>query len=292
MYSFVLTWLMVKSTGGSLLLRIDDLDRQRMRQEYVEDIFRSLDFVGLQPDEGPSGPQEFESKYSQLHRLPSYELMLSHLRKHGHLFACTCSRSMLQAVGGQEYYTGQCNKLHLPLDAPNTAWRLNTQTDSELEVSEVFGPPQTIKLNQSMPFFVIRKKDGIPAYQIASVCDDEYWHINLIVRGADLLPSTAAQLYLARLTGSSHFTYALFHHHSLIGGQGTQKLSKSAGAYSIKTMREQGISRMELLSRIAGLIGLPAHQYQSLQNMLADYCTTPRAAWLNRIRLAGIMPKN
>ncbi|MEO8788296.1 MAG: glutamate--tRNA ligase family protein, partial [Chitinophagaceae bacterium] len=93
--------------------------------------------------------------------------------------------------------------------------------------------------------FIIRKKDGFAAYQLASFCDDVAYGINLIVRGEDLLSSTAAQLFLAKILENSSFQNVDFYHHPLLENKG-EKLSKSEGSLSLKAMRESGISALKI----------------------------------------------
>ena len=89
LFSFALTWLLARKDGLQILLRIDDMDRARFRPEYLEDIFRSLDSLGINYDEGPSGPDDFHSRWSQMHRRELYDYALSQMRQDQLLFACT-----------------------------------------------------------------------------------------------------------------------------------------------------------------------------------------------------------
>ncbi len=101
----------------------------------------------------------------------------------------------------------------------------------------------------------------MPSYQIASVCDDTHFNISHIVRGEDLLPSTAAQLYIAKLTQQHNFLHTIFYHHALIKNEAGQKLSKSAGDMSIKNFMETGATPQQLMHEFT-------HEFTALPHQL------------------------
>ena len=123
----------------------------------------------------------------------------------------------------------------------------------------------SIDLNEVMPDFILRRRDGIPAYQIASLVDDVNFGVNMIVRGEDLLASTAAQLHLAELLGLSEFRQSDFYHHKLITSKDGTKLSKSSGASSLKALKESGSDTKALFQELSALIGMEpkSHDLQS-----------------------------
>lgn len=102
--SFLITVTLGKRYGAKLLLRIDDLDTTRTRKEFVCDIFSTLEFVGIPWDEGPRDYKDYRENFPQSIRLPEYEAALDQLRKHGHLFACTCSRKTITAANPNGAY--------------------------------------------------------------------------------------------------------------------------------------------------------------------------------------------
>ena len=104
-FNFVLTWLHARTRGGNILLRIDDLDKGRVRPEYVEDVFRTLDWLGLDWDEGPFGPSDLERKWSQHLRLDRYRSAIDELAFREIAFACALSRVQIIQSGG---YPGVC----------------------------------------------------------------------------------------------------------------------------------------------------------------------------------------
>lgn len=116
--------------------------------------------------------------------------------------------------------------------------------------------------------FVVRQKNGMPAYQIASLTDDLLWGINFIVRGADLLESTAAQLYLAHCLGEQAFFQTAFLHHPLVKDEQGEKLSKSKGAGALKTWRENGLTPERLVQQAAGWLGVGDSGIETANDLL------------------------
>ena len=237
--SFSITAALARKVNARILLRIDDLDRERTGQKYVQDIFDTLQFMDIPWDEGPTDYESFQKEYSQLHRLPLYNRALEQLKTTGKLFACECSRSAIERINPDGTYPGTCREKKIGFDQPGVSWRL--RTDPGLE--------------HSMKDFIVRKKDGFPAYQLTSVVDDEHFKIDGVVRGTDLWPSTQAQLYLSQLLPDNPFAASYFHHHRLLTGSAGAKLSKSTGATSIQFLRGQGQTRTDIFSLIAAMMG-------------------------------------
>lgn len=248
--SFIITAGLAEETGASTLLRIDDLDRDRADDRYVQDVFDTLHFLEIPWQEGPRDLLDYKEQWSQMFRLDIYHTALEQLRQSGQVFACDCSRSQLK---GHTAYPGICRHKNIPLDKPGVSWRLKTEP-AIISVKTRNGYI-TEPLPAAMTDIVVRKKDGYPAYQLSSVMDDAHFNVDLIVRGQDLWESTLAQLYLSQRLGLS-FSKVTFYHHSLLLGSDGTKLSKSAGATSIKYMREQGMPAVKVLNAIARQAGI------------------------------------
>jgi glutamyl/glutaminyl-tRNA synthetase len=253
-YSFLKTKALADQHHAKILLRIDDLDRERYRPEYVQDIFDTLDFLEIKIDLGPKNLKEFETEWSQVHRIEKYKEALSRLESIKKVFACDCSRKKIQQLDPSGYYLGQClERRHpLPLDKPEVAWRMDTSESDFLYFTEYPGLQKSGLIQQDSMFYVVRKKDGLPAYQLTSLIDDLHFGVDLIVRGNDLFPSTLAQLDLARNLGLEKFNRITFHHHALIRGPKQEKLSKSEGSTSIQYLRKEG----KTLQEVKAMIGL------------------------------------
>ena len=196
--NFVLTWVWIRKAGGHLRLRIDDSDTTRSKAEYIEDIFRTLDWLGLNWDEGPQTPDEQLRIHSQALRRDRYYEVIAQLAGSGKVFACQCSR--------KDLLVRPCNCLNhnIGLNHPETALRVLTPAEPIL-IKDVRAGALPVILKNEIKDFVIARRDGIPAYQVASLADDIDYGINLITRGNDLLSSTAAQLYLASLINLNKF---------------------------------------------------------------------------------------
>jgi glutamyl/glutaminyl-tRNA synthetase len=281
-FSFSLTTALARKNGASILLRIDDLDRERVSPEYVEDIFETLRFLGIPWDEGPADAAEFGSRYSQLHRMGLYREALRQLKEGGVVFACACSRSQLLRAGVEGVYPGTCRDRGLSPDALDVNWRLRTEPERVLRVKEAFGGIGEAVLPPEMRDFVVRKKDGFPAYQLTSLVDDLYYGVDLVVRGDDLWPSTLAQHYLSYFLDGADFRDGAvsmdgaafrevsFYHHPLLVTAAGEKLSKSAGATSIHYLRKQGYGPADIYSLIGRLLGWeePVRDWESLATLL------------------------
>lgn len=244
-YSFLLTADLARKTGAGVLLRIDDMDRERVRPDYIRDVFDTLGFLGIVWSEGPKDPEDFETRFSQHHRMASYREALDRLRATGRVYACGCSRSLILLQGGHDPDT--CRSKRLSLDAEGVAWRLDTDGSDGIAVNAVDGTVVHDRLTSDSAHFIVRKRDGFPAYQLTSLVDDLRFGVDLIVRGQDLWQSTLSQLYLAAVLGEGAFGEVCFHHHTLIADADGRKLSKSEGDTSIRALRAKGLSSEEII---------------------------------------------
>ena len=259
--NFVLTWLLTRQAGGRLHLRIDDLDRARLRRPYLDNIFRVIGWLGLDYDHGPSGPDDFLRHYSQLLYLPDYNRLLRRLSQQPGLVQASL-RSRTGA--GSVPFIAPNFLPPLNLQTLGTAWRARVPAGTEIGFSDGWQGETAVALSQVMPDFIIRKKDGVAAYQLASVADDLRLGTTLIVRGLDLQASTAAQLWLAaQLSETRPFSAARiqFYHHALLTDAAGRKLSKSQGETGI--LAAPGGPAV-VFRAVAQLLGLPAEVGESL----------------------------
>lgn len=264
--SFILTWVLARLHGAKIWLRIDDLDRGRFRITYLEDIFRTLEWLGLDYDEGPDSVGDFNLNWSQHHRLDQYRKALNHLIDLGGVYACSCTRSILLAKSNGHIYPGYCLGKQLSLSGSGTSWRIHVP-NATLENGNTLTGPIPLNIHQLIGDFVIRQKNKMPSYQVASLVDDALYEVDLIIRGADLLPSTGAQLFLARQLEMNHFMNTTFWHHDLILSEKGDKLSKSAGSASLKSWRANGLNKASLYNKAGELMGLKG-DFQTLVALL------------------------
>ncbi len=255
LYSFLITKALAEKNGAKVLLRIDDLDRERFRPEYVQDIFDTLDFMEISYDLGPKSIVEFEQEWSQIHRMGEYSQVLDTIKEKKLVFACDCSRKKIQQMNPSGYYLGHCQTRNIPLDRNETCWRMDTFTSEFLKINTYTQGEKTHTLPEESAFFMVRKKDKLPAYQLTSVIDDMYYGVDLIVRGQDLLGSTLAQQFLAVELGLRSFRDVTFHHHQLLKGEKNKKLSKSEGATSIQFLRKEGKKVTDIYGILGKMLG-------------------------------------
>ena len=284
--AFVATWALARACEGKIMLRIDDLDAERMRPEYIEDIFKTLNWLGLDWDEGPFSVEDFFKNWSQQLRLDVYEKALNDLAKTGCIYTCTCSRKDIRLNSTNGLYPNTCRNNRLIVDNEmikydkNTAWRINIGDDKVINFKEIdIEGPLSIKsnfsektpflnnfelkssnfdvnLSQTMGDFIVRQKNGLPSYQLASLVDDTLYNINFVVRGEDLLASTAAQIFLAETLNQADFLATTFWHHPLMTDEKGVKLSKSEGATALLVLRERNNSAAIVVKQAAQWLGL------------------------------------
>ena len=227
------SWLSARSRGGSYILRIEDLDPLRCFREYSELMEEDLKWLGLDWDEGGLADIGPSKPYSQCDRSNIYEQILETLRQKGLLYLCFCSRSELHAANaphlsdGSPIYGGKCRNLteaeiKEKLKKRGGATRLIVPDEDVSFVDMCYGE-QTQNLVTHCGDFILRRSDGVFAYQLAVVVDDALMGVTEVVRGRDLLDSSFRQIYLHRLLG---FEPPQFGHHPLILADDGRRLSK------------------------------------------------------------------
>ena len=235
-----------RAQNGILILRNEDLDTVRSKPEFVSALLEDLRWFGFQWQEGPDCGGPFGS-YSQSERRSFYLAALEKLRSAGRLYPCVCSRKDIQSSarapheGDDELiYPGTCRPTRnsaLRTSPSAFNWRflvLNGETISFIDAN--LGPQQFIA-GKDFGDFVVWRHDDVPAYQLAVVVDDAAMQITEVVRGADLLVSTARQLLLYRALG---LTPPLFCHCPLMTDESGRRLAKRHAALSLRALRESG----------------------------------------------------
>ncbi|MEO8385744.1 MAG: tRNA glutamyl-Q(34) synthetase GluQRS [Betaproteobacteria bacterium] len=237
------SYLDAKANDGKWLVRIEDIDETRCKPEYATDILRDLQSFGMQWD----GEVE-----TQTLRKPFYEDALQKLNGRGLTYACVCSRKEIadSATAGLEgpVYPGTCRNLHIAVDHESAAIRVRTTSEMFAFTDIVQGKIEQC-IEQEIGDFVLKRRDGLFAYQLAVVVDDAAQGVTHIVRGADLLDSTARQIYLQKLLGMPTPQY--LHIPVAVNAQG-QKLSKQTLASAISA---NGGNACGLLLSALGFLG-------------------------------------
>ena len=270
-FNFLLTYLLVNLHDGVLHLRIDDMDGPRVDRASVEDIFIQLEWLGIDYHFGPSGPDDLYASFSKQLRKDRYFNAIEILQKNGHLFACECSRSKIRNASANKIYPGTCRNKNLNFLKEDQTWRVIVPEDTFVSYSTLTKNKKEIDLTKEIGDFVIRRRDGLPAYQIASLLDDIEMNVNLIVRGSDLISSTGAQLFLANCLNDNYFPAAFFVHHNLMKNESGEKLSKSSGDHSLKLLRNKYNSPTIVYQQSAKILNLPFEEIQTLQDLIVVF---------------------
>lgn len=243
----MIAYLSVKSKGGKFIIRIEDVDASRCPKSAAKDIIETLAALGMKSDE----PIIYQSE-----RTDAYAAAEQILKSRAHVYPCFCSRAALHAddiarlPDGGILYAGTCKTLsseQAAKKAVNSPPSYRIEVDDEpIEFTDgVFGK-QRQNLKEDCGDFIIRRRDGVYAYQLAVVTDDGYSGITEVVRGADLLYDTPRQIYLQRLLGLHTPEY---YHIPLVLGHDGRKLSKSAGDSAARLLKTK--SKDEIIGALA-----------------------------------------
>ncbi len=235
--NFILTWATTRAMNGSLTLRLDDADFNRCKDEYIEDVFTTLNWLGLNFDHGPRNLKEYRESFSQSLKTKDYWQALQAQKIKNLLFVCDCSRKDILSICPEGVYPQTCYHKNMSYSPLNNAIRFKTPG---LNIDE-----------PALNDLIIWRRENIPSYQLTSIFDDQKEGINHIIRGEDLLASTQCQQFLARHFDFDQFSQAKIYHHPLMCSDQNQKLSKSKGAQSLRELRLGGLKKEEVFSQVA-----------------------------------------
>lgn len=251
-----------RAAHGALIFRNEDLDLARCRTEFVSAMFEDLRWLGLAWDEGPDlgGPC---APYAQSQRRAFYLDAWRKLRDGGFIYPCTCSRKDLERAleaphedDDEVPYPGHCrHKISSARDFASPAgvsWRFKVPDGRAILFDDLHFGPQQYLAGTDFSDFLVWRRDDIPAYQLAVVTDDHAMRITEVVRGADLLKSTARQLLLLEALG---FPAPRYFHCPLVRDENHLRLAKRNHALSLHTLRLQGADPAELRARFAAELG-------------------------------------
>lgn len=248
LFTALLAWLSVRSQNGKMLLRIEDLDPDRSKQEYIDALRDDLTWLGLTWDEEMPLQSMRSERYAEAFaQLPTYP--------------CYCSRSELHdasaphASDGRAIYAGTCRNLtdeERKAKTRTPAWRVRVPDTQIAFTDGVFGA-QRENLAEDCGDFIVRRSDGVYAYQLAVVCDDADGGVTEVVRGCDLLDSTPRQIWLYRTLG---LPVPRFYHVPLLIAPDGKRLSKREKSLDMAHLRacmqpEELIGRLAYLAELA-----------------------------------------
>ena len=248
LWSSLLAWLAARSAGGRMVLRLEDLDPDRCTQAWCDQVMRDLEWLGLDWDNEP---------VYQSRRTPAYEAAFRQLEEKRLVYPCFCTRAERMAASaphrsdGQAVYDGRCRRLTAEQREDlarqrNPAWRLAVP-DRASSFRDLLQGMYEENLLRDCGDFILRRSDGVYAYQLAVVCDDGDMGVTQVVRGRDLLDSTPRQLYLYGLLG---LTPPEFYHVPLLLAPDGRRLSKREHDLDMGALRER-FTPAELTGRLA-----------------------------------------
>lgn len=277
----LLAWLQVRAAGGQFVLRMEDLDTQRSRPLLATQILDDLRWLGLDWDEGPDVGGPYGS-YTQSERRAEYDAALAKLSAAGLLYPCYCSRAELQRIAGAPHgpqddgppYPGRCRTLTPAEQAeradarPTPALRFAVPT-GEICFADAVAGPVCQDVADRVGDFVVRRADGLFAYQLAVVVDDAAMGITHVLRGDDLLYSAPRQIALQRALDLPTPAYA---HVPLLVGPDGNRLAKRHGDTSLAGLRARGIGGPEVVGWLAYWCGLlPAPEPTTPAELVAAF---------------------
>ncbi len=278
--TFWAAWQRARDAGGALVMRMEDLDPDRSKSSYAEAAYEDLRWLGIRWQEGPDIGGPF-APYEQSRRRSIYLAAWRSLLRRGSIYPCRCSRKDLEtalgaphervspaaqgAVSGgkldieddEPIYPGTCRRLianpaQLPsptahaIESPEGSnWRFRVPDGEAIEFVDHNLGPQRFVAGQDFGDFVVWRRDGVPSYQLACVADDAAMGITEVVRGADLLKSTARQILLNRALGYSD---PAWFHSPLVVDHNGRRLAKRHDALSLRALRQRGLTPMNILS--------------------------------------------
>ncbi len=284
----LLAWLFTRTQHGQFVLRIEDLDRPRMRPGVTQQMLEDLRWLGLDWDEGPDcgGPY---APYTQSERQDIYQHYLRQLQDAGLVYPCYCSRAEVASAasapqqGTEEKlrYPGTCRHLTdaqckaYEASGRRPALRFRVEDNRVVTFTDSVVGSMTQHVQQAIGDFIICRSDGIFAYQFAVVVDDALMHISQVVRGNDLLNSTARQILLYEALG---FPVPTFAHVPLLHDEEGNRLSKRIQSKGLEPLRARGMTPEQVVSELATSCGLMKRGILvSAKELVEHYrdCATP-----------------
>lgn len=282
--TFLAAWLSIRSRGGKIILRIEDIDSPRVKSWAIEQAIEDLKWLGLDWDEGPDLPAA-NSPYIQTQRIERYAASFQQLQRAEKVYPCVCSRSDVAAAASAPHdltnrpenpsceliYARTC--FHKKVQDASAisgkySWRFRTES-TKISFRDRFAGEQIADLENQFGDFVIYKSDGVPSYQLAVVHDDHEMGITEVLRGDDLIPSTFRQLAIYDFFGWEPPTFV---HLPLVVGPDGRRLAKRHGDTRLSWLREQGVSAEHLIGMLARSLGWTDNiKEQSAADLLARY---------------------
>jgi glutamyl-tRNA synthetase len=256
----LVAWAWTRSQHGTFVVRVEDIDTPRVKAGVESKQLEDLRWLGLDWDEGPDVGGA-HAPYRQSERLARYDEALDSLARRGLTYYCDCSRADIAKVASAPHegdegprYPGTCRELGMR----ERTWKRSPAVrlrvpDRDIEVNDLLQGSFKENVSQRVGDFVLRRGDGVYAYQLAVVVDDLAMGISDVVRGADLLGSTARQILLADLLGGTPPRYA---HHAMVLAEDGGRMAKRGGGSTLHDARSSGAEASAVVSVLASALGL------------------------------------
>ncbi|MBK9001934.1 MAG: tRNA glutamyl-Q(34) synthetase GluQRS [Myxococcales bacterium] len=269
--SFLLAWWSVRSRAGRVVLRLEDLDAPRVRPGMVEAAVRDLEWLGLDWD----GPMLLQS--AGMERLRA---AVSQLSNAGLTYPCVCSRADVRAALGapqqgdvEQRYPGTCRDRFDSIETASASTGREVSLrfrvpEGALAIADAFAAPAAFDVQAEVGDFMVARRDGTPAYQLAVVVDDAFQEVTEVLRGDDLLPSAARQAHLQRALGLAHPSWV---HVPLVVDASGRRFAKRADDLSLAELRARGVDPRALVGWAARASGLDVPERISPREALAEF---------------------
>jgi glutamyl-tRNA synthetase len=269
--SALLGWLQARAAGGQFLLRIEDLDRARCKPSFLDDLYRDLEWLGLDWDETPLVQSQRDDVYREA---------LEKLERAERVYPCFCTRAEIARAASAPHglseegprYPGTCTPLSPETRAERTRSRVPALRFRALPGEWCFEDGVHGRLCQDVATvvgdFVVRRNDGVASYQLAVVVDDAASGITDVLRGDDLLTSTPRQLQIHEALG---LKAPRFWHVPLVLGEDGKRLAKREGAFAVAELRERGRPVEQVLGLLAAWSGLGEGEPVTLAELVRRY---------------------
>ncbi len=261
-----LNWLFTRQNRGSIILRIEDIDGERSKLEYIKALKEDLEWLGLDWDEGPGFTYSYGSTI-QSERLGLYKSLIHKWGNNGDAYPCYCTRARIHKIASAPHrgeqlpiYDGYCRNTLTTIDEKHKikpSWRFKIKEKETVSFSDIFHKKQYYNLMPNRDDFVIMRADGMVAYQLAVSYDDGAMDITHVFRGEDLLSSTFYQIKLLKELG---YQLPVYGHLPLLVDKEGIRLSKRQKGITIRSLRNSGITVNDIIGKLlfwAGAISKP-----------------------------------
>lgn len=258
-----LAYASTRLQGGSFLIRMEDIDKQRSKKSLGEALLDDLEWLGFSWDEGPRVSISSED-YWQSNRDAYYDRVLQEWQNEEKIYPCFCNRARLHSIASAPHagehiplYDGHCRQLNKEAVAKarldkHPSYRLRIQ-DCSITYEDIWQGMQTTSLRAGLDDFVLKRADGMYAYNLAVVLDDAVMGVTEVIRGADLLSSTAQQIYLYQQLG---IPFPKYGHAPLLMDREGHRLSKRQAAITVRELRSAGYSQGNIWKYLLRATGL------------------------------------